>query len=157
MIPIIHVSCEIPRDCEDVEMRKNERKTVFFIIKETVKSTYFYVIGEHIFGNSREKFSLQLTENGIFAFVNTFSAYENVYDLISLEEERLCSCPVWNYTELCRRISATALHRINNPVEPYPGYELDDYLIVVNNSLYESVAYSDADFDPLDYWRGEDW
>lgn len=159
MIPIIHVLCQYTKESEseDSECVDTERKTVFFIIKETTTSPYFYVIGEHIFGNSREKFSLQLTEQGVFSFVGLFSHYKNYYDLVALEEERLCSCPVWNYNELCRRISATALHRLNNPVEQNVGCELDDYLNVVNNSFYESVAYSDADFDPLDYWKGEDW
>lgn len=164
MIPIIHVLCEYPADIENDCYSNNEIKSRFFIIKESRKSGYYYVTGEHIFGNSREMFTLQLTKKGLESYLDTFFLHRITYALITMEEEKLCACPVWNYKEIRRRVSASSLHLLDKPINREIDYNssIQTYLDIVDNSIYESVAHTDVDVydnddDYAEYWCGEDY
>ena len=163
MIPIIHV---IATKCTEVQ----EIKTSFFIFKETSYSNYYHIIGEYVFGKSREDFFLFVTRSGVKSYIKSLY-YDKIHiSLITMYEEYLASCPTWNYTEIRRRVSASSLYLLSMPEETDDNtYLLKNYLNIIENSDFASLNGEDYDWDQWnkwsnwedvnhsDNWRGEDY
>jgi hypothetical protein len=134
MIPLIHVA----------NVRENTGKTSFFIFKECPTSEYFHIIGQRKFGNSVSNFFLYLKKSGVKSYYNTIvlDGGTNV-SLISVHEEKLWTCPVWMYRELCRRIPASDLHMIDSEYYSYDCMcnKFENYLTVIKNASFVPVGY----------------
>lgn len=161
MIPVIHITSTQPRRGENIQ-------SSFFIFKESPTTQYYHVIGQHLFGKSRDVFSLYLLKSGVKSYANSFFENNSRISFLTIKAEYLATCPVWSYGEIRRRVSAAQLHLLDmyNDEEDFDFYQsrnsLRNYLRIIENADFESLETEEYDNSyceacGCEYWRGEDY
>lgn len=162
MIPVIHITSAQSRRGENIQ-------SSFFIFKESPTTQYYHLVGQHVFGKTRDVFSLCLLKSGVKSYADSFFENNVRISFLTIKAEYLATCPVWSYGEIRRRVSAAQLHLLdmyNDDGDDVGFYQsrnsLRNYLRIIENAEFESLESQDYDENYCEacdgqYWRGEDY